>query len=93
MTVVVLEVEQLRQVVAEAVRDAMRETARPSSELLTTEQAAAERGVAPKTIRRWIRTGELRAERHGKRWRIRREALAGTGRTAAGILSTLPSGG
>lgn len=93
MTVVVLEVEQLRQVVAEAVREAMRETARPADELLTTEQAASEAGVAPKTIRRRIRSGELRAERVGSRWRIRRSALSGTGRTAAEILSTLPSAG
>jgi excisionase family DNA binding protein len=93
VTVVVLEVEQLRQVVRDAVREALSEAKPPAAELLTTVQAAAEMGVATKTIRRRIRTGELRAELHGNRWRIRRDALGGTGRTAAEILSTLPSGG
>lgn len=89
----ILTPEQLEDLVERAVARALdRGPARPPDELLTTEQAATEAGVAPKTIRRRIRTGELRAERVGSRWRIRRSALSGTGRTSAGILSTLPSG-
>ena len=74
---ILLTPDELRQVVRDAVREALSEAKPPATELLTTEQAAAEMGVAPKTIRRRIRTGELRAERHGSRWRIRRDALDG----------------
>jgi excisionase family DNA binding protein len=82
--------EEIRTIVREELQRALGE--RQGPELLTTDQAAAALGLSPKTIRRRIRAGELAAERRGGTWRIRREALAGPGPTAAELLRTLPSG-
>lgn len=44
-------------------------------ELLTTEEAAAELRVSQKTVLRLIRSGDLRAQKVGRSWRIRRHDL------------------
>jgi len=47
-------------------------TARP---MLTIREVAAELGVSEKTIRRWIKTGDLPAWRRGQVLRVSRTAL------------------
>ena len=44
--------------------------------MLTVAQAAKRAGRDPETIRRWIRAGRLRAERHGNRHLIHEDDLA-----------------
>jgi excisionase family DNA binding protein len=47
-------------------------------ERLLSPDAAAERlGVAPKTVRAWLRTGKVRGVRAGRLWRLRPEDLPG----------------
>jgi excisionase family DNA binding protein len=62
-------------------------------DVLSTEQAAAIARVKPKTVRVWVESGDLPAEKKRRRLRIRRadlEAyLAGTTPKAAGLLSSL----
>ena len=41
-----------------------------SEQWLTTSQAAAQVGVTDRCIRKWIGTGRLPAQRHGRDWRI-----------------------
>jgi excisionase family DNA binding protein len=43
--------------------------------LLTTEQAADELGLAPKTVRRLAREGRLRGARRGASWRFLRTSI------------------
>lgn len=46
------------------------------SDLLTPEQVAERLGLHVKTVRRYIREGQLEAVRVGKRYRVTRDALA-----------------
>ena len=43
--------------------------------LLTPEEAAAIVRVSPKTIREWLRKGELKGIKTGKLWRIKESDL------------------
>src|SRR5262245_5391586 len=45
--------------------------------LLSPDDAAERLGVAPKTIRAWLRTGKVRGIRAGRLWRLRPEDLPG----------------
>ncbi len=45
------------------------------SNILTVEQVAAELDLHPKTVRRFIQEGKLKAGKIGKQWRITREDL------------------
>ena len=44
-------------------------------DLLTTAEVAERLKFSPATVREMIRRGELRAERWGRQWRVREEAL------------------
>jgi len=44
--------------------------------LLRPEEVAEQLQVSERTIRRWLRAGELRGIRVGRLWRIRRKDLA-----------------
>jgi excisionase family DNA binding protein len=46
------------------------------SRFLSAEQAAELSGVHPKTVRRWIASGRLKANKRGRAYRIRLEDLA-----------------
>ena len=37
---------------------------------LTPEELAEALRVSPETVRRWLRTGEVRGQRAGKQWRV-----------------------
>lgn len=57
----------------------------PDTQRLTIQQAAAQLNVSTRTIRRWIATGQIRAERVGPRLiRIPADTLAGIGRPIGG---------
>jgi excisionase family DNA binding protein len=43
--------------------------------LLSTEQVADALAVKPKTVRRWIASGELPAVKLHRQWRVRAEEL------------------
>jgi excisionase family DNA binding protein len=43
---------------------------------LTTAEVAERLKFSPATVREMIRRGELRAERWGRQWRVREEALS-----------------
>ena len=43
--------------------------------LLSTEEVAAALAVKPKTVRRWIVSGELPAVKLHRQWRVRAEHL------------------
>jgi excisionase family DNA binding protein len=45
--------------------------------LLSPDAAAERLGVAPKTVRAWLRTGKVRGVRAGRLWRLRPEDLPG----------------
>jgi excisionase family DNA binding protein len=45
--------------------------------LLSPDDAAERLGVAPKTVRAWLRTGKVRGVRAGRLWRLRPEDLPG----------------
>jgi len=47
----------------------------PNRRLLSTEQVADTLAVRPKTVRRWIHTGELPAVKLHRQWRIRADEL------------------
>lgn len=71
--------DEVRAVVREEIRAALAEL-RPASPtpdaLLTVEQVAARAGgVAPDTVREWIRAGKLEARRAGHRFLIEPRAL------------------
>jgi excisionase family DNA binding protein len=42
-----------------------------SENLLTPEEAAERIAVSPRTLRDWLRSGELRGVKVGKLWRVR----------------------
>ena len=48
---------------------------RSASRLLSTEQVAEVLAVKPKTVRRWIASGELPAVKLHRQWRIRAHEL------------------
>jgi excisionase family DNA binding protein len=43
--------------------------------LLTPEQAANQLGIAPRTLREWLRSGKLPGVKLGRLWRIREADL------------------
>src|SRR4051812_48761881 len=45
--------------------------------LLSPDDAAERLGVAPKTVRAWLRAGKVRGVRAGRLWRLRPEDLPG----------------
>ncbi|MGH3556433.1 helix-turn-helix domain-containing protein [Mycobacterium sp.] len=49
---------------------------------LTTDAAAAQLGVTPRAIRKWIAADTLPATRHGSRWLINRNHLKALALTA-----------
>src|SRR5262245_4123655 len=55
--------------------------------LLSPDDAAERLGVAPKTVRSWLRTGKVRGVRAGRLWRVRAEDLPG--RRAEGWTQTV----
>jgi excisionase family DNA binding protein len=46
------------------------------SRVLSAEEAAALVGVSPKTVRRWILSGRLKADKRGRSFRISHDALS-----------------
>jgi excisionase family DNA binding protein len=89
--------DTIRQLVREEVEAALRGRApdRPAGEWLTTDQAAAESGVQPKTVRAWVAAG-LPATRRGRRLVVSRAALSAwrQGQSpATGLVSTLTGSG
>ncbi len=46
-------------------------------ELLTVDEAAARLKVQPDTVRRWLRSGKLRASKLGRDWRIPASSVEG----------------
>lgn len=62
-------------------------------EYLTTAEAARVASVAPKTIRRWIRTGKLVAHSAGRELRIRRADLERAMRPTRGICAGTTASG
>lgn len=71
--VVSLTVEQLEELVERAAAKAI--AARPSDEVLATEEAAALLKLHPKVLERKARDGEIPADRLGREWRFRRTAI------------------
>ncbi len=67
--------------------------ARPTGDVLSTEQAAELAGVTAKTVRAWVQTGALPAKRRGRRIVILRmdldAYLVGAPPAAAALLSSL----
>lgn len=45
------------------------------TDLLTTEEVARRLRVSPGAVRAWLRSGQLRGVRAGRRWRIREADL------------------
>jgi len=43
--------------------------------LLTISEVAIRLGLAPKTVRKWIRDGKIKAVRLGRQWRVDDEIL------------------
>ncbi len=86
--------EAVRVVVREELARALREQRGP--DLLTTDEAAQEARVRPKTIRAWVRAGRLQRVGRGRRIMVRRADLEaareGPPRPAAALLSTLSGG-
>lgn len=74
---VVLEVDELRALVVEAVREALadRPAASIAAEWLDTEAGAALLGIHPRTLTKRAAAGEIPASRLGKLWRFRRSDL------------------
>jgi excisionase family DNA binding protein len=46
-----------------------------SDDILTVEEAAAYAKIAPKTLRRWLKGGQLPGLRVGRHWRVEKRAL------------------
>lgn len=47
----------------------------PDDEILTVEEAAAMLKVHPVSVRRYIRDGQIKSVKMGKRWRILRSEI------------------
>ena len=62
----------------------------PDEELLTVEEAAARLKVDVETVRRWLRSGQLRGLKLGRMWRIPESALTALATTPA--ISTKEAG-
>jgi len=43
--------------------------------LLSVREAASQLGFAPKTVRKFIKTGQLRGARIGREWRVDQDDL------------------
>ena len=54
----------------------------PAEEFLTVEEAAVRLKVEDETIRRWLRSGQLRGLKFGRVWRIPASALLNGAATA-----------
>jgi excisionase family DNA binding protein len=66
----------LREYVAELVRAEVEKLkAAPADDYLTVNAAAAFASVAPGTVRRWVREGELQNYRAGRTIRVKRNEL------------------
>lgn len=76
----------LEEVIATAVRAAVREETRPlrealerltppTGDYLTPIEAGKVAGVHPETIRQWVRDGRLPKHKAGREYRIRRDEL------------------
>ena len=93
MTVAVLTPEQLEHLVERAVERAVARVGRPAPEAMTSAQAAELAGVTPKTVRTWVESGVLRAQRRGRRIVILRRDLeahlAGSPQAGPALLSSL----
>ncbi len=74
---VVMEADDLRALVVEALREALadRPAASSAAEWLDTASAAELLGVNPRTITKRAAAGEIPASRIGKLWRFRRSDL------------------
>ncbi len=62
--------DTIRQLVAQAVRDELAKLATRPTELMSTKEAAARANVGQATIRRWVRSGKLRAQHAGRVVRV-----------------------
>jgi excisionase family DNA binding protein len=71
---VVIEVDLLRELLREVVRDEQGATL-PANEWVRTAAAANILGRHPKTVARMARRGEIPATRLGNQWRFRRADL------------------
>lgn len=71
---VVIEIDVLRELIREVVRDEHWET-RPGSEWVGTADAADILGYHPKTVAGMARRDEIPATRLGSQWRFRRADL------------------
>ncbi len=71
---VVIEIDVLRELIREVVRDEHCET-RPASEWVGTAAAARILQCHAKTVARMARRGEIPATRLGNQWRFRRADL------------------
>lgn len=58
-----------------ALREALRQLARPERGVLTTGEAAARLGVSIPTVKRWIERGVLAGGRIGGRWLVAQESV------------------
>lgn len=68
----------IRAMIVEVVREVLREEITRLSqqeEYLSPARAASVTGVAPGTVRRWIREGKLQARHAGRRVRVGRSEL------------------
>jgi excisionase family DNA binding protein len=94
VTLVIMHPEDLESLVERAVRRALETGA--TVEVLSTAEAAALARRSPKTVRRWIRTRRLRAQRSGRRLVVRRADLTtfldgkAVGVAAAAIARSVP---
>jgi excisionase family DNA binding protein len=58
---------------------------------MTTEEIAAQMGVSPSTVRRWLKQNRLRGRRIGKRWLVpEQERVELTPQEAAELLRVAP---
>jgi len=46
-----------------------------TDDILTVDEAAAYAKIAPKTVRRWLKGGQLPGLRVGRHWRVEKRAL------------------
>lgn len=72
---VLVSVDQLRDIVSEAVRAALPDRSEPAA-WLSTEEVGAMLGVHPDTVGRMARLGEIPCSKLGRVYRFERGALA-----------------